>query len=290
MKRSLIVAVLLVAILILGVTAVSAQSRTYIVGAGDVLDLIAAYFNVDPGCIVAATPGLNPRLLYPGQQLVIPTQCAPYYGGSWGNGRIKGRFFPIPAPVPPPPGDQGGGGTYLVRPGDQLAWIARYYGVSMQCLMNVNGIRNPNLIYAGTRLAILPCQSPVVGLPNTPPNTPPVNQPATTHTVQPGDRLSDIAQRYGADLGCLVRVNALANQNLIRRGQVLQIGPCLGQGGGQVSNQNYTVQPGDRLSNIAATFQIEVHCLIESNNIGNPNHIEAGDVLVIDYSACGASG
>lgn len=286
MKRTFIVAVLLMAILILGVTAVSAQSRTYVVGSGDILDLIAAYFNVDPGCIVAATPGLHPRQLYPGQQLVIPTYCAPYYGGSWGNGRIKGRVFAVPAPVPPPTGDQGGPGTHLVRPGDQLAWIARYYGVSMQCLMQVNGIWNPNLIYAGTRLAIQPCQSPGVGLPTTPPTSP----STATHTVQPGERLSGIAQQYGVDLGCLVRVNALANQNLIRRGQVLQIGPCLGVGGGSMASQNYTVQRGDRLSNIAATFQIEVQCLIDSNNIGNPNFIEAGDVLVIDYSACGASG
>lgn len=283
MKRSFVIAVVIVALLILGVTTVSAQSRTYIVGSGDVLDLIAAFFNVDQNCIVAATPGLyNPSQLYPGQRLVIPTLCAPYYGGASGNGRIKGRIFASPAPVPPP-GDQGGGGTYTVRPGDQLAWIARYYGVTVQCLMNVNGIRNPNLLYAGTRLSITPCLSPQVGLPTTP------SMSTTTYTVQAGDRLSDIAQRFGVDVGCLVRVNALANQNFIRRGQVLQIGGCTGQGG-PLASQNYTVQRGDRLSNIAATFDIDAQCLIAANNIGNPNHIEAGDVLVIDYSACGASG
>jgi LysM repeat protein len=91
-----------------------------------------------------------------------------------------------------------------------------------------------------------------------------------------------------------VRINALPNQNLIRRGQVLQIGGCmgygtgLGQGGG--TNTTYTVQRGDRLSNIAATFGIDVQCLIEVNNIGNPNHIEAGEVLNITYSACSAEG
>ncbi len=42
-----------------------------------------------------------------------------------------------------------------------------------------------------------------------------------SYIVQPGDRLWDIARRFGADMRCLVRVNMLANQNLIRRGQTL---------------------------------------------------------------------
>ena len=41
------------------------------------------------------------------------------------------------------------GNFYVVCPGDTLASIARYYGVSCVYLQSRNGIPNANLIYAG---------------------------------------------------------------------------------------------------------------------------------------------
>ncbi len=72
---------------------------------------------------------------------------------------------------------QGGGGTdsayltYQVRYGDTLALIAAYYNVDLAMLMRVNGLRNPNLIYAGQILRIPRRSPPAPSLPQVPPAT-----------------------------------------------------------------------------------------------------------------------
>ena len=43
---------------------------------------------------------------------------------------------------------------YLVRVGDSLSGIAARFGISLSSLMRANGIRNPNLVYAGRRLVV----------------------------------------------------------------------------------------------------------------------------------------
>ena len=47
------------------------------------------------------------------------------------------------------------GGTYTVAAGDNLSLIAADYGVSVDQLLQANGIQNPNIIYVGQQL-ILP--------------------------------------------------------------------------------------------------------------------------------------
>ena len=49
-------------------------------------------------------------------------------------------------PAPPPVQDYI---TYVVQPGDTLSGIAARYGTTYQTLAALNGITNPNLIYAG---------------------------------------------------------------------------------------------------------------------------------------------
>ena len=43
---------------------------------------------------------------------------------------------------------------YVVKRGDTLSGIAARFGTTYQRLMQLNGIRNPNLIYVGQRLRI----------------------------------------------------------------------------------------------------------------------------------------
>lgn len=61
--------------------------------------------------------------------------------------------------VPTGGGDSDGGCArctqyYTVRWGDTLAKIATRYGTSVAFLARLNGIRNPNIIYAGQRLCV----------------------------------------------------------------------------------------------------------------------------------------
>jgi lysozyme len=84
----------------------------------------------------------NPHLIFKGQKLCIP-------GGTPSKPPPK----PPPCPVPPPPNC---GVYYVVQCGDTLSGIAWRYGVNMWCIVNANGIANPNCIYAGQKLYI-PC-------------------------------------------------------------------------------------------------------------------------------------
>lgn len=97
---------------------------------------------------------------------------------------------------------------YTVQRGDTLSQIAASHGVSLNALIAANPqIRNPNLIFAGQAVTI-----PAGG-----------SGSGGTYTVQPGDTLSGIAQRYGLDWHGLALDNGLANPNLIFPGQTLRL-------------------------------------------------------------------
>ncbi|MBZ0295742.1 MAG: LysM peptidoglycan-binding domain-containing protein [Anaerolineae bacterium] len=94
---------------------VQASGNAYIVGVGDVLDLIAAAYNVAPSCIAETNDLTDPNRIYPGDRLVISASCPPYDGEA-GAGRLLGQ-----------PEDSGAGGGSVQPPatddsgGDEMA-------------------------------------------------------------------------------------------------------------------------------------------------------------------------
>lgn len=111
-----------------------ADGGTYTVRAGDTLTGIAARFGVSPSALARANGITNPNLIYVGQRLTIPGAT-----GSPSSGTTK------PAPFE---------GYYIVQPGDTLSKIAARYGVSVQTLLSLNGLSNPDRIWVGQRLRI----------------------------------------------------------------------------------------------------------------------------------------
>lgn len=102
---------------------------------------------------------------------------------------------------------------HVVKPGQNLTQIARYYGVTVRAITAANNLWNPNLIYVGQHLRIpVPCQQP-------PPTTP----CTTIHVVKRGQYLKVIAARYGTTVTAIVRLNGIKNPNLIYPGQRLKI-------------------------------------------------------------------
>ena len=107
-------------------------------------------------------------------------------------------------PAPPPVQDYI---TYVVQPGDTLSGIAARYGTTYQTLAALNGITNPNLIYAGQTIRI-----PEDG-----------SSTARYYTIQPGDTLNGIAQKFGTTVSELQRLNGISNPNLIYAGNTIRI-------------------------------------------------------------------
>ena len=108
-----------------------------------------------------------------------------------------------------------------------------------------------------------------------------------TYTVQRGDSLMAIAQRFGTNVFELGRLNIL-NYNLIRVGQVLKLpgdAPETDQATPAPTDTpepvRHFVQFGDSLYRIAARYGVTAQAIIDANNLENPNRIYYGQILII---------
>ncbi len=113
------------------------------------------------------------------------------------------------------------------------------------------------------------------------------NTRTLTYTVQPGNTLGEIAQRYGTTYQELAKINGIANPNLIFPGQVLKIitnTNMPGQETREAGSIIYTVQRGNTLSQIAQVYGTTVQEIATTNRISNVNLIFPGEQLKITNS------
>ncbi|MAP45535.1 MAG: hypothetical protein CMN62_09805 [Sphingobium sp.] len=100
------------------------------------------------------------------------------------------------------------------------------------------------------------------------------NEPGGIHQVRAGETLSQIAQRYGTDVGTLAALNDIRNPDLIHVGDQLTLPAGAAQG--------YEVAFGDTLGKIAARHGVGLDALLSANpQIADPNRIFPGDQLSI---------
>jgi LysM repeat protein len=136
---------------------------------------------------------------------------------------------PAGALAAPDNGAYGGGCVqwHYVRCGQTLASIARWYGTSVSYLAAINGLANPNLIYAGTSLCVRrgpPPPPPPPPCPKCGPHPPPPPpHGGFWYVVRCGDTLANIGWRYGWSASYLAQVNHVWNPNVIYAGQRLWI-------------------------------------------------------------------
>ena len=121
----------------------------------------------------------------------------------WAGSRIK---------VPGNVYSGGGSGNYTVKAGETLSEIADRYGTSVDRLVRLNGLRDANDLWAGSRIQVPGASArPRVA----------VNKNAKTHQVQPGESLSAIADRYGVSMQRLIAINGISNPNQVMAGSTL---------------------------------------------------------------------
>lgn len=165
---------------------------------------------------------------------------------------------------------------HVVQPGETLFKISVRYGVPMADIITVNGIVNPERIYAGQHL-IIP----------TPGSTPAAAQPAVRHVVQRGEYLSQIAVKYGVPMSSILQANRIANPSLLYVGQTLVIPgasssqqpvsqPAAQPASQPATSSTYVIQPGDTLYKIAVRHGTSVAALMQANGIADMNRIYWG--------------
>lgn len=164
--------------------------------------------------------------------------------------------------------------TYTVQSGDTLSSIASRYGTTVQEVVDINGLSNPNLIYPGEVLRIT-TNSTTHGSETR-------GTGSIVYTVQRGNTLSQIANTYGVTVSHIVEINNIANPNLIYPGQKLRITESTNTNLNPVIQNNfYTVQRGDTLSGIARRYGVSTQYLVRLNGISNPNLIYPGQMLKV---------
>ena len=147
--------------------------------------------------------------------------------------------------------------TYIVQKGDSLWSIANKFNMTVSELKNLNNLTN-NLLSIGQVLKIKDSS----------------NNGKTTYTVQKGDSLWVIANKYGITTEELKSYNNLTS-NLLSIGQVLKIPQ------GKTSTENiYTVKKGDSLWTISNRYNTTVEKIKVLNNLTS-NLLSIGQQLKI---------
>ncbi|MBK9925722.1 MAG: LysM peptidoglycan-binding domain-containing protein [Anaerolineales bacterium] len=155
----------------------------YVVARGDSLKGLATRFGTTIDILLADNPEItNRNVIYEGQQIKVYDHST----------------------TPPPPPPPSSGQTYYVQKGDTLRKIAAKFNTSVDAILQLNNIANPNVIYVGQAITL----------------------PAyiSTYIVQKGDTLKIIANRYGTTVEKLLGLNpTIKNANVIYVGQVITL-------------------------------------------------------------------
>jgi LysM repeat protein len=101
------------------------------------------------------------------------------------------------------------------------------------------------------------------------------------YTVQWGDTLYSLAQRFNTTADAIVALNGLQNASYIRVGQVLRISGTASPTPAPATGGEYTVQAGDTLYSIARRYGTTVEAIQSANGIVNPWYIRVGQKLII---------
>lgn len=176
---------------------------------------------------------------------------------------------------------------HVVQRGENLFRIALRYETTVDELVDLNGLLDPTRIEIGQRLLVPSPNSDIL---------------PQTHTIQPGETLSTIAQLYSIDVDTLIEQNDIENVNSIYAGQVLSIvsddsssSPSdiititqepveivIGDDSLPTLSSNiHVVQSSETLFRIATRYGLTVQDLASANAITDPTVIYAGQQLII---------
>ena len=170
----------------------------------------------------------------------------------------------------------------VVQPGDTLTGIARRHGVSVEQLVSINRLADPDRILVGQLLRLVPV--PGSPAPSAAASAPPAPaappRAAAVHVVRVGENLTRIARTYGTTVASIAQLNRLADPGHIVPGQRLSI-PGKSAAVPVAGWVSYTVKRGDTLTAIAAAHGTTSSALAAANRLTDPSRILAGRSLLV---------
>ena len=183
-----------------------------------------------------------------------------------------------------------GADEIVVRSGDTLTSIARRHDLTVERLVDLNGLADPNRIFVGQRLRLEAA--------GTPPAAPAAAAPAPAareHTVRPGEHLTGIARVYGTTIAQIAMANGLTDPSRIFAGQRLTIPgapvaapaakpaarPAAPAPAPAPAAREHTVRAGEHLTGIARVYGTTIAQIAMANGLTDPSRIFAGQRLTI---------
>ncbi len=170
----------------------------YKIQRGDSLSTIARQFGVRESDLIAANGLINRHRIRAGQVLRLPLAR-----GAASKTHPASQAIASTQSVP-------AANHYVVQNGDTLSSIAQRFGLSARALASRNGLQDHDRIRAGQTLNVAYAAA-----------VEPQNR--RTYTVQRGDTLSSIAQRFGVSISEISLQNGIRDRHRLKPGQVLRI-------------------------------------------------------------------
>ncbi|MFT9596596.1 LysM peptidoglycan-binding domain-containing protein [Mesobacillus sp.] len=158
---------------------------------------------------------------------------------------------------------------YTVASGDTLWKIATKFNTTISQIVALNNLDPNKYLYIGQKLKV-----PAAGSPE------PVQQPVI-HTVQSGDTLWKVAQKYNTTIDAIVRANNLDPAKYLYIGQKITIPSSTTPQPPLAQPVIHTVASGDTLWKISVKYGTTVDAIVKVNNLDPTKYLYIGQKIVI---------
>lgn len=183
LKKLLITGILSTSIILGSTTGIYAAGSTYTVRSGDTYWLISQKLNVPITNLMAANNATQSTVLNVGQVITVPQYT-----------------------------------IYTVVSGDTYWKVSQKFGVNINTLLNLNGANQSSYLNIGQQIKIPIGSGTTTPVPSTGPYI-----TYKSYTVQKGDILWNIANKFGITLSELLKANNLTESSWVNPGDVLKI-------------------------------------------------------------------
>ena len=162
--------------------------------------------------------------------------------------------------------------VYTIQAGDTLFRLAQTYNTTVNAIIAINPGINPNALQVGQRICI--------------PGEPTVTCPtgSISYTIQRGDTLFALAQRFNTTVSAILALNPGLDPNVLQVGQIICI-PGAAPPTCPAGSTPYVIRSGDTLFTIAQRFGTTVSAILALNPGLDPNALRIGQTICLPQAA-----